>query len=187
MKECLPKYHIPYRRISILFLMSITLDISLFLIPLAYSQEFHYVSSLSGFGSGNRQLSQPAGIAVDQKGNVYVADTANNRIQVFSSNGTFISKWGQYGNLGNNSFNSPEGIAVDQKGNVYVADTANNKIKVFSSNGTFISTWGRYGSGAGMLKFPEDVAIDPSSGSVYVADTANNRIQVFSSNGTFIS
>ena len=39
-------------------------------------------------------LNSPAGIAVDQEGNVYVADTANNRIQVFSSNGTFISKLG---------------------------------------------------------------------------------------------
>ena len=75
---------------------------------------------------------------------MYVADTANNRIQVFSSNGTFISKWGKYG-AGDGSFKSPEGIAVDQEGNVYVADTANNRIQVFSSNGTFISKWGRYG------------------------------------------
>ena len=138
MKECLPKYHIPYRRISILFLMSITLDISLFLIPLAYSQEFHYVSSLSGFGSGNRQLSQPAGIAVDQKGNVYVADTANNKIKVFSSNGTFISTWGRYGS-GAGMLKFPEDVAIDpSSGSVYVADTANNRIQVFSSNGTFI-------------------------------------------------
>ena len=43
------------------------------------------------------RLRSPEGIAVDQEGNVYVADTANNRIQVFSSNGTFISKWGRYG------------------------------------------------------------------------------------------
>ena len=74
-----------------------------------------------------------------------MADTANNRIQVFSSNGTFISKWGEYGGA-NGTLKSPEGIAVDQEGNVYVADTANNRIQVFSSNGTFISKWGEYGS-----------------------------------------
>ena len=74
-----------------------------------------------------------------------MADTANNRIQVFSSNGTFISKWGRYG-VANGTLRSPEGIAVDSSsGNVYVADTANNRIQVFSSNGTFISKWGRYG------------------------------------------
>ena len=130
------------------------------------------------------RLSWPVGIAVDSSsGNVYVADTANHRIQVFSSNGTFIiSEWGRFGG-GNGSFNHPQGIAVDQEGNVYVADTANNRIQVFSSNGTFISKWGRFG-GAGLgndtLKFPADIAVDSSSGNVYVADTANNRIQVFS-------
>jgi glucose/arabinose dehydrogenase/plastocyanin len=117
---------------------------------------------------------------------VYVADTANNRIQVFSSNGTFISKWGKYG-IGNGTLRSPEGIAVDSlSGNVYVADTANNRIQVFSSNGTFISKWGGSGRPEELLRSPEGIAVD-QEGNVYVADTANNRIQVFSSNGTFIS
>ena len=88
---------------------------------------------------------KPEGIAIDpSSSNIYVADTATNRIQVFSSNGTFISKWGGYGS-GNGTFNQPAGIAIDQEGNVYVADTANNRIQVFSSNGTFISRWGGYG------------------------------------------
>ena len=61
----------------------------------------------------NGTLKSPEGIAVDSSsGNVYVADTANNRIQVFSSNGTFISKWGEYGSP-NGTLKSPEGIAVD--------------------------------------------------------------------------
>ena len=95
---------------------------------------------------GNGSLKSPEGIALDQEGNVYVADTANNRIQVFSSNGNFISKWGENGSA-NGTLRSPEGIAVDSSsGNVYVADTANNRIQVFSSNGTFISKWGENGS-----------------------------------------
>ena len=128
-------------------------------------------------------LTSPEGIAVDQEGNVYVADTANSRIQVFSSNGTFISKWGRYG-VGNGTFNSPAGIAVDQEGNVYVADTANSRIQVFSSNGTFISKWGRYSFGGTRtsdgMRFPEGIAVD-QEGNVYVADTANNRILGFAS------
>jgi DNA-binding beta-propeller fold protein YncE len=65
---------------------------------------------------------------------VYVADTANNRIQVFSSNGTFISKWGGYGRT-EEMMRFPKGVTVDSSsGNVYVADTANNRISGFGSS-----------------------------------------------------
>jgi aldose sugar dehydrogenase len=171
-------------RASILFLISITLlsSSSLYILPLAYSQEFSNILSWSEFGRGVGQLSGPTDIAVDSSsGNVYVADTDNNRIQVFSSNGTFISKWGEYGG-GNGTLRFPEGIAVDSSsGNVYVADTDNNRIQVFSSNGTFISKWGGSSIGKERLRFPEGIAVDSSSGNVYVADTANNRISAFTS------
>jgi DNA-binding beta-propeller fold protein YncE len=62
---------------------------------------------------------------------VYVADTDNHRIQVFSSNGAFISTWGVYG-IDEIGMRFPEGIAIDQEGNVYVADTANHRISVFT-------------------------------------------------------
>src|SRR5918995_1628482 len=125
----------------VLFLISLALISSASLTPLVYSQEFTYIQKWGQFGTIGENLSWPEGIAVDQAGNVYVADTANNRIKKFSSNGTFMSEWGSYG-VGNSSFNHPEGIAVDQAGNVYVADTANNRVQVFSSNGTFISKAG---------------------------------------------
>jgi glucose/arabinose dehydrogenase len=139
------------------------------------------------YGSGEDQMRSPAGIALDQEGNVYVADTGNNRIQVFYSNGTLIREWGgRYGNTSSDEMRFPEGIAVDQEGNVYVADTGNNRIQVFYSNGTLIREWGgRYGSGEGEMRFPEGIAVD-QEGNVYVADTGNNRIQVFYSNGTLI-
>jgi glucose/arabinose dehydrogenase len=81
------------------------------------------------------KLLAPAGIAVDSSsGNVYVADTANNRIQVFSSNGSFISTWGGY-DLGEMGMKFPEGIAVDSSsGNVYVADTASDRILGLTSH-----------------------------------------------------
>jgi DNA-binding beta-propeller fold protein YncE len=63
---------------------------------------------------------------------VFVADTANDRIQVFDSSGTFITKWGSSG-TGDGEFNSPQGVAVDPStGNVFVADTFNDRIQVFA-------------------------------------------------------
>ncbi len=169
-------------RILALFLISITLVFSpSYLLPLAYSQEFAYISTWSEFGTEETSLSSPEGIAVDSSsGNVYVADTVNSRIQIFSSDGTFIAEWGRYG-TGNGSLSSPRGIALDQAGNVYVADTRNNRIQIFSSNGTFISVLGRDGGANGTLRSPEGIAVDSSSGNVYVADTGNNRISVFTS------
>jgi aldose sugar dehydrogenase len=178
------------RMISVLFMTLIALVSSTYIFPLVYSQEFYPIIKWGKYGIEDSTFKAPKGIAVDSSsGNVYVADTANNRIQVFSSNGTFLSEWGRYG-TGNGTLNYPEGIAVDSSsGNVYVADTANNRIQVFSSNGTFLSGWGRYGgiAGNGTLRSPAGIAVDSSSGNVYVADTAHNRIQVFSSNGTFIT
>jgi hypothetical protein len=73
-------------RILVLFLISITLVSSLYLLPLAYSQEFAYISTWSEFGTEETSLSSPEGIAVDSSsGNVYVVDTDNNRISVFTS------------------------------------------------------------------------------------------------------
>ena len=78
-------------------------------------------------------MRSPTGITLDKDGNVYVADTGNNRIQVFSSNGTFITKlgektrWGEYSH-GNLTMRSPAGITLDKDGNVYVADTGNSLI-----------------------------------------------------------
>ncbi|KJU84330.1 hypothetical protein MBAV_003476, partial [Candidatus Magnetobacterium bavaricum] len=86
-------------------------------------------------GTGDGQFNIPWGIAVDGKGDVYVADTFNYRIQKFSSTGVFLGKWGSKGS-GYGQLNAPWGIAVDGKGNVYVADSDNHRIQVFSKEET---------------------------------------------------
>jgi tripartite motif-containing protein 71 len=103
----------------------------------------------------------------------------------FSSNGTFITKWGGDYSGRDGKMRSPAGITLDQEGNVYVADTGNNRIQVFSSNGTFITKWGdvtkwgEYGSGNSTMRSPQGIAVDSSSGNVYVADTGINYISVW--------
>ncbi len=111
------------------------------------------------------------GVAVDSLGNVYVADTDNNRIQKFNSTGIFITKWGSPGS-GDGQFEHPRGVAVDSLGNVYVADSNNNRIQKFSSTGTFITKWGSPGSDDGQLWVPVGVAVD-STDNVYVARSGN--------------
>lgn len=137
------------------------------------------------WGSPDGAFSYPIGIAVDNAGNVYVADYNNNRIQKFTSNGIFITMWGTSGS-GNGQFNHPCGIAIDSGGNVYVADTQNARIQKFSSTGTFLTQWGAYGGGAGQFMNPKGIAVD-STGDVYVTDTSNNRIQKFTSDGNFLT
>ncbi len=129
-------------------------------------------------GSGDGQFSFPAGVAVDSHGNVYVADSGNNRIQKFDSNGTFLAKWDSSG--------SPVDVAVDSTGNVYVVDTLNNRVQKFDSNGTFDKEWGSPGTGIGQFNQPTGVAVD-SAGNVYVADQLNHRFQKFDGDGNYLS
>jgi tripartite motif-containing protein 71 len=142
------------------------------------------VATWGGYGVGNTQFKNPASVAADFAGNVYVADTGNNRIKKFSSTGAFLAKWGTEG-AGNAQFQYPWGIATDREGNVYVADTYNHRIQKFSSEGRFLAKWGRRGTGKGQFVQPFGVATD-LAGNVYVADTFNNRIEKFSPKGVFL-
>ena len=64
-------------------------------------------------------------------GSVYVSDPYNNRIQKFTTEGVFVSKWGTRG-TGDGEFDYPGGVAVASDGSVYVADTVNSRIQKFS-------------------------------------------------------
>ena len=131
------------------------------------------------------QFKMPSGVASDSSGNLYVADTANHRIQKFSAGGAFLRQWGALGS-GNGQFYQPLRVAVDGSGNVYVADSTNNRIQKFDSNGAFLTKWGSYGSGNGQLNTPVGMAVD-SSGNLYVADYGNHRIQKFDGNGVYLT
>ncbi len=128
-------------------------------------------------GTGNGQFYDPAGVATDTAGNVYIVDQGLDRVQKFTATGTYLAQWGTTGS-GNGQFDGPRGIAVDATGNVYVADTGNDRIQQFDTTGTYLTQWGTTGSGNGQFNAPRGVAVD-ATGNVYVADTGNNRIQQF--------
>lgn len=141
-------------------------------------------------GNGDGQFHFVEGIAIDPSGNIIVVNNDDNarnshNIQKFSSNGTFLKRWGTYG-AANGQFMYPLDVAVDAAGNIYVADTFANRTQKFDSNGQFITSWGSTGSGDGQFGYPSAIAID-SQGYVYVGDALNNRIQKFTSDGVFVT
>src|SRR5207249_4601998 len=96
-----------------------------------------YLTQWGSLGSGDGQLQLPYGVAADAAGNVYVADYGNNRIQQFSSTGTYHTQWGSNGSA-DGQFNGPIAVATDATGNVYVSDHFNSRIQKFPGAGTYL-------------------------------------------------
>ena len=109
-----------------------------------YTLEGVELARWGSYGSGPGQFQQPLGITVDLAGNVYVADTENHRIQVFSNNGVLLEQWGSYG-AAPGQFYRPSSIKAGPDGRIYVSDTWNNRIQVFGPIATPAksTSWGR--------------------------------------------
>jgi DNA-binding beta-propeller fold protein YncE len=150
------------------------------------SSQIIYTTSVGGSlgswgssGSGPSQFDDPEGIAINASGHVYVADTGNNRIQVFEDDGTFVNQWGSIGSS-NGLFNEPTGITINETGHVFVVDKKNNRIQVFDENGNYIDQWGSFGPGKGQFNNPHGIVIN--NGRIYVSDENNYVIQIFKPN-----
>jgi DNA-binding beta-propeller fold protein YncE len=129
-----------------------------------------------GKGSEDGEFDSPTGIAVDGKGNFFVADTGNGRIEKFSPNGSFVTGIGQ--------FEAPNGITIDREGNIYVAEIGSkHRVQKLGPDGKLIAEWkgpdlGFYG--------PRRIVIGPDD-SVYVVDQGNTRIVKFSLDGRVLT
>ncbi|HJX61909.1 MAG TPA: NHL repeat-containing protein, partial [Dehalococcoidia bacterium] len=124
------------------------------------------------------------------EGNLYVADSGNNRVQKFDLDGLFLAEVGGAGS-GNGQFNEPWGVAVDAQGNVYVADTWNHRIQKFDKDLKYVTQWGSSASDLKNPKLtdfwgPRDVAVD-AQGNVWVADTGTSRVLKFDANGAYLA
>jgi YD repeat-containing protein len=139
-----------------------------------------YSSVFGTSGSESEKLKSPAGVAVDSEGNVWVADLGSNRVEKFSSTGTFE------GSYAPDSMLEPAGIAYNPtNGDVYVANRGRDRIDQLTTSGSLVRSFGSEGTGLGKLKYPNQVTVD-SHGDVWVADTNNGRIDEFSASGTYL-
>lgn len=147
--------------------------------------EYTFILEWGDFGTGESEFNFPQGVAADNNGNIFVADTFNHRVQKFNNTGGFIDQWGDFG-IEEGEFKSISALVADNNGNVFVADTTNDRIQKFNNTGGFITAWGQKGSEPGNFSDPQGITLD-NSGNVFVADSLNERIQKFSNTGTLIT
>jgi hypothetical protein len=145
-------------------------------------------TSIGSLGGGDGELLSPYRGTVDSSDNIYIADTLNNRIEVFDPLGFYLMQFGTAGS-GDGQFNQPIDVAINSGGDIYVSDFANDRIQKFNSSGVYQSQFGTSGTGNGQFNFlPYGGDLDfDSLGNIYVTDSGNSRIQKFNSSGVYQS
>jgi len=151
-------------------------------------------SSNDLFGKSGRkggEFKKPQALSVMKDGQIFIADTENNRVQVLNPDGTSNYLFGKRGKK-TGQFSKPAGIAVSDKGIIYVSDTENYRVQIFNSDLIYLSSFGgkskkknrKAPAPKGSFIKPGEITIDKND-NVYVLDSGNNRVQMFDKDGQF--
>ncbi|HJT64963.1 MAG TPA: NHL repeat-containing protein [Pyrinomonadaceae bacterium] len=151
--------------------------------------------SLTTLTTGSNDFDTPSGLALDANGNLYVADTSNNRIRKVTPQGEVSTIAGDGtagyvdGPAAQARFNGPIGVSVDTQGNVFVADTYNDRIRKVSIDGQVSTVAGGgtpgYADGdrnTSLFDTPCGIAV-ANDGALIVADTSNDRLRKIDKDG----
>jgi len=153
-----------------------------------------------GLGPTSAQVKDINGIALDAEGNIYLADTGNNRIRKIMKDGSTIERFAGTAASGAgadairavlSAINSPHGVVVGKDGSIYFSDTSNHRVRRVLPNLTVETVAGTgapgyFGDGgaarSARLNNPRGLAMD-AEGNLYIADTDNHRIRNVNSGG----
>jgi ABC-type Fe3+ transport system permease subunit/DNA-binding beta-propeller fold protein YncE len=128
-------------------------------------------------GEGPGQFRRAEGVGVDSNDNLFVADSCNHRVEVFSRDGKFIREHGKAG-AGPGEMSYPYDVRVDRAGYEFVCEFGNSRVQIFDRDGKLVEALGGIGGEPGRMNNPWAICID-SKGNLYVADSGNHRVQKF--------
>ncbi len=173
------------------------------------------ITTIAGSGTGGyggnggkatqASFSEPTSVAVDEKGNIYVADCGNNCIRKITPAGIVLPYAGNAAGAGTGTgsfrgdnssalaaeLNHPRGMSFDAAGNMFFSDCFNNRVRKVSTAGIITTVAGNGQSGydrdgvkanVAMLNYPQNVIVD-ATGNLFIADLGNNRIRQVSATG----
>jgi DNA-binding beta-propeller fold protein YncE len=135
------------------------------------------LATLGRRGSAEGEFNYPTHLAF-ARGELYVTDTLNSRIQVFGTDGAGLARTFGARGLYVGNLVRPKGVAVDTEGNVYVVESYHDHLLVFDREGAFLMAIGGVGQDAGRFYLPAGVWVDARN-RVFVADMFNGRVAVF--------
>ena len=148
------------------------------------TRQYRPVLSFGRIGLSAGMFYHPWGMAVNERNEIAVTDGDNNRVQVFSIDGTYLRSFGGMGQQ-DGEFNYPGGIAFLNNGNIIVADSLNKRVQMFNGQGEYLSQFGGGGNLDHQLDYPWGLSVD-NDGNIIVADSNHKLIKIFSPSGQLL-
>ncbi|HKQ37771.1 MAG TPA: 6-bladed beta-propeller [Verrucomicrobiae bacterium] len=139
--------------------------------------EIRWVRQFGSVGTGRGEFNRAEGLGIDAQDRIYVADSCNHRIQIFSPEGQFISAYGKPG-AAPGEMSYPYDVRVDTQGFQYVCEFGNSRVQIFDPQHHLVEVLGGPGAAPGKMSNPWAIALD-SHGNLYVADGGNHRVLKF--------
>ena len=143
----------------------------------SYSADGKFLGTFGQGGKGEGELDMPLGMAMDAQGRIYIADTRNHRIQIYSDRGEYLSQIELPYEEGMHKPDPVDVVVDDKRGLLYVVDNENHRVLTFGlEQQDYIGTIGKMGHNRGEFRWPFSITLD-GEGIAYVVDVVNTAVR----------